>query len=82
MFELHLHSMVRQIKLKYNIETVKHKDVFGIIFTHIKIVTACFIPLFNISVLFLLLFKSELIDEIYKNRMEEILKGREISFEK
>lgn len=63
-------------RFQYGIKPIEDKDRCGILFTNIKILLACFVPLLNATFLFLLLFKSEVLDEIYKNKIEEIAKNK------
>lgn len=73
MFELHLHSVSHALKIKYDIKPKEQKDLCGLMFIHIKLFIACFIPLMNAVCMYMLMFNSEELEEIYKNSAKSAL---------
>ena len=62
--------------IKYKTSSTKHKDLCGLLFLHIKLFIACFIPLMNVACMYMLMFESGELEEIYRKGIETSLKRK------
>jgi len=77
LFIFELKSVTQRLKCKYDIPDNPNKNMFSQIPIILKVFIACFVPLMNATFFYLLMFKNEVLEEVWEQCVVLSLKKKE-----